>query len=84
MNLVIFLREYQNMYQACINQEVIIGILRPWDHSLYFSQPPQPAVVYLFQAGALFCKESVAFWPFSANLSYFVANLCTFWCTFTG
>ena len=54
MNLVIFLREYQNMYQACINQEVIIGILRTWDHSLYLSQLPQPAVVYFFRDGVPF------------------------------
>ena len=68
MNLVIFLREYQNMYQACINQEVIISILRTWDHSLYLSQPPQPAVVYFFQAGVLFSIENATFLPVLAFL----------------
>ena len=34
--------------------------------------------MYFFQAGVLFRKENARFWP------NFVANLNTFWCTFTG
>ena len=55
-----------------------------YEHSSYLSQPPQPAVVYFFLAGVLFSIENAKFWPTSANLVYFVANLRTFWCTFTG
>ena len=54
------------------------------EHSWYLSPPPPPAVVYFFQAGALFCTENAKFGPILANLGYFVANLRTFWCTFTG
>ena len=32
-----------------------------------------------------FCKENAKFWHhILANYGYFVANLCAFWCTFTG
>ena len=54
------------------------------NHSWYLSQPPQPAVVFSFRTRAFFCTENAKFWPLLAYEGYFVANLRTFWCTFTG
>ena len=48
----------------------------PYWHSSYLSQPPRPAVVYFFQAGAPFSIENAKFWLF------FFTNLRTFWCPF--
>ena len=62
------------IYWACI--EHILGIC--WaciEHILHIS---------IFQAGALFCTETATFKPIFANFGYFVANLSTFWCPFTG
>ena len=40
--------------------------------------------MYFFQDGALVSIENAKVWPIVAHLGYFVANLHTFWCTFTG
>ena len=37
-----------------------------------------------FQAGVICSIENAKCWPILAHLDYFVANMCTFWCTFTG
>ena len=50
----------------------------------YSSQPPQPAVVYFFQAVANFFTENAIHWTIFANLGFFVANSHTFSCNFTG
>ena len=47
----------------------------PYWHSSYLSQPPRPAVVYFFQAGAPFTIKML-------NFGYFFTNLRTFWCPF--
>ena len=41
-------------------------------HSWYLSQPPQPMVVYIFKSVPCFAQITQ------------IANLRTFWCTFTG
>ena len=45
-------------------------------------EPPQPAVVYFFQAGVNLSIENAKFWPILTNFGYFLANLRTFRCTF--
>ena len=37
-----------------------------------------------FQPVPFFCTKNANYWPILANLGFFVANLSTFWCTFTG
>ena len=51
--------------------------------SIFVTTGPNGGSV-LFQGRALFCRENARFWPILANLGYFVANLHTFWCSFTG
>ena len=36
----------------------------------------------LFRTGVSISIENAKFMPILTNFSYFVANLCTFWCTF--
>ena len=40
--------------------------------------------MYFFHADVLFSIENAIFWPILAHFGYFVANLCTSQCTFTG
>ena len=53
------------------------------DHIWYFSQLPHPAMVYFFKPMPFFARKT-------RNLAYFgqfllfVANLRTYWCSFTG
>ena len=56
-------------------------------HSWYLSRSSRPTLVYFFQASLRFAKRTLNFciiWPVTAIFGYFVANLRTFRCTFTG
>ena len=65
------------LWYSCLNYAP--SIQRQLGHSSYKSQP---AMVFFFQAGILFCIANAKFWPILSNLGYFVTNLRTFCCTF--
>ena len=51
----------------------------PYWHSSYLSQPPRPAVVYFFQAGAPFSIENAKFWLFLHKFTHFLVPLLQAW-----
>ena len=40
-------------------------------------EPPQPAVMYFFQAGVNLSMEKAKFWPVLTNFDYYVGNFLT-------
>ena len=57
-----------------MHNELVLRISFAFAQSWYLSPSRPLAVVYFFQAGALFCTKNAKFGPISANLGIFVAN----------
>ena len=52
--------------------------------SMNFDNPKVYGDTSIFDGLICYRKFYRKFWPILANLGYFVANIRTFWCTFTG